>query len=87
MTDIQNLTNNNYQVLAYLYDRADKGYCVRITQSETAKDFNLTRNTMNQIFKNLREFGYLVTDPEFPTKHYLTDKGVKIVEIVKQIEE
>ena len=87
MSHIQNLTNNNYQVLEYLYDKADKQNCVRITQSEVAKDFNLTRNTMNSIFKNLREFGYLVTDTEFSTKHYLTDIGVKIVETFKKIEE
>ena len=87
MSHIQNLTNNNYQVLEYLYDKADKQNCVRITQSEVAKDFNLTRNTMNSIFKNLREFGYLVTDEEIATKHYLTNSAIKIVKIIKKIEE
>ena len=50
MKHIENLTNNNnFRVLAYLYDKADRTNCVRITQGEVAKDFDLTRNTMNLI--------------------------------------
>ena len=85
MAHIENLTNNNFKVLAYLYDKADKTNCVRITQGEIAKDLDLTRSTIGLIIKSLRTFGYLVTDEEILTKHYLTDSGVKVVEIFRSV--
>lgn len=86
MSHIENLTNNNFKVLAYLYDRMDKQNCVRITQGEVAKDFDLTRSTINLIFKSLRELGYLTTDEEISTKHHLTKSAIKVVEIIRKVD-
>ena len=87
MKHSENLTNNNYKVLSYLYDKADRTNCVRITQGEVAKDLDFTRTTIVQIFKSLRTFGYIVTDEEISTKHYLTDIGVKVVETYRSVED
>ena len=87
MKHSENLTNNNYKVLSYLYDKADRTNCVRITQGEVAKDLDLTRSTINLIFKNLRDLGYLKTDEDIATKHYLTDSAIKVVEGFRKVEE
>ena len=87
MKHSENLTNNNFKVLAYLYDKADRTNCVRITQGEIAKDLDLTRSTIGLIIKSLREFGYMKTDEEILTKHYLTETGIKVVETYRSAED
>ena len=42
---------------------------------------------MNLIFKNLRDLGYLKTDEDIATKHYLTDNAIKVVEGFRKVEE
>ena len=87
MAHIENITNNNYRLLAYLYDSADRNNCVRITQNEVCEAMGLTRNTIVGILNNLKDFGYITQDEKHISKYRITDIGVKIVEKVRKVDE
>ena len=84
MGNIESLTNNNFKLLSYLYDRKDKDNLVRITQTETSKELELNRGTVNLIFKSLKENGYLVHDETRVGRYYLTENAVKTVELFRK---
>lgn len=86
MNHIENLTNNNFRLLAYLYDSADKSNCVRITQNEVCEAMDLTRNTIVGILNNLKDFGYITQDVKHISKYRITDMGVKLVETFRSVE-
>lgn len=50
MPNMESLVNNNFKVLAYLYDIRDKDNLVKITQSEIGTDLGLNRGTINYVF-------------------------------------
>lgn len=50
MPNMESLVNNNFKVLAYLYDIRDKDNLVKITQSEIGTDLGLNRCTINYVF-------------------------------------
>lgn len=84
MGNIESLTNNNFKLLSYLYDRKDKDNLVRITQTEISKELVLNRGTVNLIFKSLKENGYLVHDETRVGRYYLTEDAVKTVELFRK---
>ena len=84
MRNIESLTNNNFKLLSYLYDRKDKDNLVRITQTEISKELELNRGTVNLIFKSLKENGYLVHDETRVGRYYLTENAVKTVELFRK---
>lgn len=84
MGNIESLTNNNFKLLSYLYDRKDKDNLVRITQTEISKELELNRGTVNLVFKSLKENGYLVHDETRVGRYYLTEDAVKAVELFRK---
>ena len=52
MSNVENFTNTKFQILSYLYDIKDRNNLVKITQSEIVEEFDLSRGTVNSIFKN-----------------------------------
>ena len=86
MSNIECLTNNNYKVLSYLYDRKDKNNLVKITQNELSKEINLNRTTVNTIFKELILNGFLIHDKSRVGRYYLTNLAVKTIELFKKSE-
>ena len=84
MGNIESLTNNNFKLLSYLYDRKDKDNLVRITQTEISKELELNRGTVNLVFKSLKENGYLVHDETRVGRYYLTEGAVKTVELFRK---
>lgn len=80
------LVNNNFKVLAYLYDHKDKENLVKITQAEIGDDLELNRGTINYVFKSLKDNGYLIHDDTRIGRYYLTDDAVRIVEMFRKTE-
>ena len=84
MKHIEALTNNNFLVLAYLYDRKDKENLVRITQGDISEDLGLSKGTVITIFKSLKEYGYLGKDEKHIGRYLLTNDAVKVVELFRK---
>ena len=83
MVKLESLTNNNFKLLLYLYDKKDADNLIRITQTEISEDLCLNRGTVNDIFKNLKENGFLVHDKTRIGRFYITDEAVKVIELLK----
>ena len=83
MVKLESLTNNNFKLLLYLYDKKDADNLIRITQTEISEDLCLNRGTVNDIFKSLKENGFLVHDNTRIGRYYITDEAVKVIELLK----
>lgn len=83
MVKLESLINNNFKLLLYLYDKKDADNLIRITQTEISKDLCLNRGTVNDIFKSLKENGFLVHDKTRIGRYYITDEAVKLIELLK----
>lgn len=83
MVKLESLTNNNFKLLLYLYDKKDADNLIRITQTEISEDLCLNRGTVNDIFKTLKENGFLVHDKTRIGRYYITDEAVKVIELLK----
>ena len=83
MANLHSLTNNNFKLLYYLYNKRDTDNLVRITQTEISEDLCLNRGTVNEIFKSLKENGFLIHDKTRIGRYYLTDEAVKVIEVFK----
>ena len=83
MVKLESLTNNNFKLLLYLYDKKDENNLIRITQTEISEDLCLNRGTVNDIFKSLKENGFLVHDKTRIGRYYITDEAVKVIELLK----
>lgn len=83
MVKLESLTNNNFKLLLYLYDKKDANNLIRITQTEISEDLCLNRGTVNDIFKSLKENGFLVHDKTRIGRYYITDEAVKVIELLK----
>ena len=79
------LTNDNFNVLAYLYDNRDKENVIRYTQGEIADAIGFSRPTVNGIFKQLKEAGYLIQDTTRIGRYYLTDDAIKVIETFRKL--
>lgn len=84
MPNMESLVNNNFKVLAYLYDIKDKENLAKITQLEIGHDLGLNRGTISYVFKNLKENGYLIHDNTRVGRYYLTDDAVRTVEMFRK---
>ena len=86
MPKVDSLVNNNFRILAYMFDRKDKDNLVRITQTEISEDLEFNRGTVNKCFASLIENGYLKHDETRVGRYYLTEYGVKTVELFRKSE-
>lgn len=84
---IVEFTNDNFRVLAYLYDNMDASRLVKITQQEVSDALGISRVTINKIFKQLKGGGYITQDPTKVGRYYLNDTGVHIVKSFRNREE
>ncbi len=84
---LNKITTNYYKVLELLYDNimdVNKEQVSIITQIEVAEQLNLSKITVNSIFKELKEDGMLV-DRSTVGRYFLTDNAKKIVETIKTL--
>ena len=86
MPKITGLTNNNFKVLSFFYDNKDNENLVKTTQDEVGKALKMNRSTINYIVKWLKEEGYITQDITRVGRYYLTDKGLKTVELLKEVD-
>lgn len=86
MPKITGLTNNNFKVLSYFYDNKDNENLVKTTQDEVGKALEMNRSTINYIVKWLKNEGYITQDITRVGRYYLTDKGLKTVELLKEVD-
>lgn len=86
MPKITGLTNNNFKVLSYFYDNKDNENLVKTTQYEVGKALEMNRSTINYIVKWLKNEGYITQDITRVGRYYLTDKGLKTVELLKEVD-
>ena len=81
---IVEFTNDNFRVLAYLYDNMDTSRLVKITQQEVSDALGISRVTINKIFKQLKDGGYLTQDSTKVGRYYLAESSVRLVESFRQ---
>ena len=85
MSNPEALINDNFKVLSYLYDNRDKENVIRYTQGEIADAMGFSRPTVNGIFKQLKEAGYLIQDTTRIGRYYLTDDAIKVIETFRKL--
>lgn len=76
MPDINYFTNDKFRALLFLYKARGQDNCARVTQQEVATAMGLSLVTMNGIFKQLKEDGYIEQDKERLSKYLLTNKAL-----------
>ena len=69
-----------------MHDIRDKNNCARTTQQEVADELGLSRVTVHNIFKQLKEYWYVAQDLEHVGRYFLTDEAVRFVEIIESFE-
>jgi DNA-binding MarR family transcriptional regulator len=79
------LINDNFKVLSYLYDNRDKENIIRYTQGEIADAMGFSRPTVNGIFKQLKEAGYLIQDTTKIGRYHLTEEANKVIETFRKL--
>ena len=82
---INYFTNNRFRVLFCLCESMDSNCCARISQQEVAERLNLSRMTVNTIFKQLREDGFIEQDSIRPMNNVVTQKAISIIDVFKQM--
>ena len=87
MSKVSEFTNDNFRVLALLYDNKGKDNIVKFTQQEVADELSLSRVTINKIFKHFKENGYITQDKKRIGRYYLTSAGELIVETIRKTDE
>lgn len=80
---IKDFLNNNFIVLAYLYDQKTANNIVKTTQDEVAEYMGLSRVTVNKVFGVFIEHGYINKDTKHIGRYVLTDLGCKVVESIR----
>ena len=86
MSNIELFTNDTFRVLAYLHDIRDKNNCARTTQQEVADELGLSRVTVHNIFKQLKERWYIAQDLEHVGRYFLTDEALSVIEAFRCVE-
>lgn len=84
---IVEFTNDNFRVLAYLYDNMGTSRLVKITQQEVSDALGISRVTINKIFKQLKDGSYITQDSTRVGRYYLTEKVISVVETFRSVEE
>lgn len=80
-------TNDNFRVLAYLYDNMSTSRLVKITQQEVSDALGISRVTINKIFKQLKNGGYLTQNTAKVGRYSLTESGVRVVKSFRKSKE
>ena len=80
MANVKYCTNDKFRALAYLYDVKGNDNRARITQQEVADELGLSRVTINGIFKQLKDDGYLQQDTVHIGRYLLTEKAISAIE-------
>ena len=83
MSNVKTFTNDNFRVLAYLYDIKGNDNRARITQQEIADEMSLSRATVNRIIKQLKDEDYIVQDSVHIGRYLLTDKAISAIELFR----
>ncbi len=86
MPDITSLTNNNFKVLNHFYENKDKENLVKTTQEEIGQALKMNRCTINYIVKWLKTEGYIMHYDSKVGRYYLTNMGVRTVELLKEVD-
>lgn len=84
MADPTILTNDNFEVLAALYDKRDSKGISKTTQQEIAEELHKSRPTVVQIFKKLKEAGYLEKIEKRECCYQLTPEAIKVIEFFRK---
>lgn len=79
---IKDFTNNNFVILAHLFDERNNDNVIKTTQDEVAETLNMSRVTVNRSFALLINNGYIYKDTKHIGRYVLTDLGCKIVEVI-----
>ena len=88
MPDLEFFVNDNYTMLAYLYNiRNPNTNTANVTQDELAEKLYISRATVNKLIKNLRDAGYVLFDANHVGRYVLADKSIVVVETFKQLEQ
>ena len=88
MPDLEFFVNDNYTMLAYLYNiRNPNTNTTNVTQDELAEKLHISRATVNKLIKNLRDAGYVLFDANHVGRYILADKSIVVVETFKQLEQ
>lgn len=88
MPDLDFFVNDNYTMLAYLYNiRNPNTNTANVTQDELAEKLYISRATVNKLIKNLRDAGYVLFDANHVGRYVLADKSIVVVETFKQLEQ
>lgn len=88
MPDLEFFVNDNYTMLAYLYNiRNPNTNTANVTQDELAEKLYISRATVNKLIKNLRDAGYVLFDANHVGRYILADKSIVVVETFKQLEQ
>lgn len=85
MSKAEIFVNDKFRVLSYMFDIMDKNKLARITQSELVEELDLSRSTVNNIFKALKDNGYLLHEDKQLGKYYLTEEAVKVVKMFRKM--
>ena len=83
MSNVKYFTNDKFRVIAYLYDARGADNIAHITQQEVADALQLSRVTINGIFKQLKEDKYLKQDLKHLSRYLLTEKAISAVEMFR----
>lgn len=88
MPDLEFFVNDNYTMLAYLYNiRNPNTNTANVTQDELAEKLYISRATVNKLIKNLKDAGYVLFDANHVGRYILADKSIVVVETFKQLEQ
>lgn len=87
MLNLQILTNENFAVLSYLYDRMDAKRVVRTTQQEVGEDMKISRVTINKIFKNLCLYHFVERDKSKTGRYRLSEDSARIIGALRTLAE
>lgn len=78
-------TNENFRILAHLYDNKNEEHLVKTTQQEVSDALGISRVTINKVFSKLKDSGYITQDTTKVGRYYLTDSGLTVVETFRNI--
>lgn len=85
MNEINTLLNDKFKVLICLYKYRGPDNFSRISQQEISEILNINRVTINKIFKELNETGFVKSDTKYLSRYFLTEKAIKTVETINKL--
>lgn len=83
---IEQLTTDNFRILAYLCEIKSKDNKVSITQQEIADKFDLSRATVNKIISELKSDGYIEQDGAHLGRYVIRQEAIKLVRALLQFD-